>query len=214
MDQRPRLGAQGACSFDWDWGPCLPSCGIWKNITLETFNDGRIADLLVQQKIDGKHKATLEVEVEVEVVGESTKPFQAVITVLDQGQTIAKKNFTVVEGFGRGQLEIKHPKLWWPAGMGEQPLYEVHVELLNADGNTIDTSSQRIGLRELKAVLPQGDSPLHFEANGVPFFAKGANWIPCDSFTSRDHAGNFAALCCRRGGGQHQHPAFLGRWLL
>ncbi len=57
------------CSFDWDWGPCLPSCGIWKNITLETFSDGRIADLLVQQKIHGKHKATLDVEVEVELVG-------------------------------------------------------------------------------------------------------------------------------------------------
>jgi beta-mannosidase len=173
------------CSFDWDWGPCLPSCGIWKNITLETFNDGRIADLLVQQKIDGKHKAILDMALAVELVGESTKPFQAVITVLNQGKTVAKKNFTVVEGFGRGQLEIRHPKLWWPAGMGEQPLYEVQLELLNADGKTVDAKSQRIGLRELKAVLPQGDSPLHFEANGIPFFAKGANWIPCDSFTSR-----------------------------
>ena len=137
------------CSFDWDWGPCLPSCGIWKNIALETFNDGRIADLLVLQKIDGKHKATLDVAVEVELAGESTRPFQAVITVVDQGKTIAKKVFTVAAGFGRGQLEIEHPKLWWPAGMGEQPLYEVHVELLNADGDTLDTSSRRIGLSSI-----------------------------------------------------------------
>jgi beta-mannosidase len=173
------------CSFGWDWGPDLPSCGIWKNITLETFNEEHIADLLVRQKIDGKHKATLEVEVEAELVGESAKPFQAVVTVLDQGKPVAKKTFVVAEGFGRGQMEIAHPKLWWPAGMGEQPLYEVHVELLNADGDTLDVSSRRIGLRELKAVLPQGDSPLHFEVNGIPFFSKGANWIPCDSFTSR-----------------------------
>jgi beta-mannosidase len=33
--------------------------------------------------------------------------------------------------------------------------------------------------------LPQGNSPLHFEANGIPFFAKGGNWIPCDSFNNR-----------------------------
>ena len=173
------------CSFDWDWGPCLPSCGIWKDITLETFNDARIADVLVRQTIDGKHKATLDVEVEAELVGDSTKPFQAVVTVWDQGKTVAKNTFEVAEGYGRGRLEIKQPKLWWPAGMGEQPLYKVHVELLDANGTTLDTGSKRIGLRDLKMVLPQGDSPLHFEVNGVAFFSKGANWIPCDSFTSR-----------------------------
>ena len=39
--------------------------------------------------------------------------------------------------------------------MGEQPLYQVHVELLDADGNPIDSTSKRIGLRELKIILPE-----------------------------------------------------------
>ena len=173
------------CSFGWDWGPVLASCGIWKNISLETFNQGRIANVLVQQHLDGKHKATLDVDVKVESAGQTSRPFQAVLTVLEQGRTIAKKKIKISNDPGRGQLEIKHPKLWWPAGMGGQPLYEVHVELLDADGNPIDSTTKRIGLRELRAVLPDKDSPLHFEVNGIPFFAKGANWIPCDAFTSR-----------------------------
>jgi beta-mannosidase len=172
------------CSFGWDWGPDLPSCGIWKNITLETFNDGRIADVLILQHLDGRHKAMLDVTVGAEMVGDVTH-FQAVLTILDNGKVITKKTIELSNGQGRGRLEIHRPKLWWPAGMGEQPLYEVHVELLNPDGKTVDTKSKRIGLRTLKAVLPQGDMPLHFEVNGLPFFAKGANWIPCDSFTSR-----------------------------
>jgi beta-mannosidase len=173
------------CSFDWDWGPCLPSCGVWKSITLETFNQGRIADILVQQALIGKNAATLDVEVNVETANPASKPFQAVLLVRDDGKLIAKKTVDVLKGKGSGQLEIEQPRLWWPAGMGEQPLYEVQVELLDENGDTLDSASTRIGLRELKAVLPDKDNPLHFEVNGIPFFAKGANWIPCDSFTSR-----------------------------
>jgi beta-mannosidase len=172
------------CSFGWDWGPNLPSCGIWKNISLETFNQGRLADVLVRQTLSSE-KATLDVEVAVETAGPKPESFQAVLMVFDQGKAIATKTVQISNGQGRGRVDIQHPKLWWPAGMGGQPLYEAHVELLNAAGDTLDTGGKRVGLRELKAVLPEKDSPLHFEVNGIPFFSKGANWIPCDSFTSR-----------------------------
>ena len=172
------------CSFDWDWGPDLASCGIWRAITLETFNHARIAGVLVEQHL-AENRATLEVTVNGEAPAQATPPLQAAITVRHEGKIVAKTTTSLANGIGRGQLEIRHAKLWWPAGMGEQPLYAVQVELMDGAGNAIDSTTKRIGLRELKAVLPQGDSPLHFEVNGVPFFSKGANWIPCDSFTSR-----------------------------
>jgi beta-mannosidase len=175
------------CSFGWDWGPVLPSSGIWKNISLETFNGGRIGDVLILQNHADKH-VTLDVQVNAEIVGASAQPFKAVASVFDPGHPddpMATTTFEISGGQGRGTLLIKHPKLWWPAGMGEQPLYRVHVDLLDPDGNPIDSTSRRIGLRELKMVLPQGESPLHFEANGIPYFAKGGNWIPCDSFNNR-----------------------------
>ncbi|HEV2331386.1 MAG TPA: glycoside hydrolase family 2 protein [Verrucomicrobiae bacterium] len=172
------------CSFDWDWGPDLASCGIWRAITLETFNTARIADVLVTQQLTGNH-ATLEIAVKAEAPRQTPPSLRAAITVRHEGKIVAKTATPLSNGAGSGELEIRHAKLWWPAGMGEQPLYEVQVELMNGAANTIDTTTKRIGLRDLKAVLPQGDSPLHFEVNGIPFFSKGANWIPCDSFTSR-----------------------------
>ena len=173
------------CSFDWDWGPDLASCGIWKTISLETFNQGRIADVLVKQQLDNERLATLDIKVDTETARPVPQTFTASITVLYEGKAVAQTTTSVSNGHGNAQLEIKHPKLWWPAGMGKQPLYEVHVELMDEQGNAIDSVSKRIGLRELKIVLPRNDNPLHFEVNGILFFSKGANWIPCDSFTSR-----------------------------
>jgi beta-mannosidase len=172
------------CSYGWDWGPVLPTCGIWKTISLETFNQARLTDVLVRQN----HAAggvTLGVVVNAEVVRETADPLKARVTVLRENKSVVATTIHISNGQGRGELKIGKPRLWWPAGMGEQPLYTVHVELLDADGETIDSTSKRIGLRELKAVLPQGESPLHFEVNGIPFFAKGANWIPADSFPTR-----------------------------
>lgn len=190
-DQAPNKWVKGRawvrkepCSFDWDWGPDLASCGIWKPITLETFNQARITDVLVVQHLSDE-RANLNVDINIETVGSTPGQFKAALTVLHEGKSVAKKIVPVSSGHGSGQLEVKHPKLWWPLGMGKQSLYEVHVELMDDQGNAIDSATKRIGLRELKAVLPQNGSPLHFEVNGVPFFAKGANWIPCDSFTSR-----------------------------
>ncbi len=174
------------CSFGWDWGPCLPGCGIWKNISIETFNQGRINDVLIGQNFSAK-TVTLDVTVNAEM-GEAGRPLQAALSVFDRAhpnKQIASARVPISNSTGRGQLLIKHPRLWWPNGMGDQPLYNVSVELLDPEGNAIDSVTKRIGLRELKAVLPQGDSPLHFEVNNVPFFARGANWIPCDSFSNR-----------------------------
>jgi beta-mannosidase len=172
------------CSYGWDWGPVLPSCGIWKAISLETFNQARIADVLIRQSHTA-NDVMLAVEVNAEIIGSNPKPLHATISVLHDSKLVAEGIIQISNGQGRGELPIKHPRLWWPAGMGEQPLYTVHIELMDAGGTTVDSMAKRIGLRELKAVLPLGEAPLHFEVNGIPFFAKGANWIPADSFTPR-----------------------------
>ena len=71
--------------------------------------------------------------------------------------------------------------------MGLQPLYTITFELKDETGESIEKRSRRIGLRTLKLERNKdkwGES-FRLNVNGMPFFAKGANWIPADAILSR-----------------------------
>ena len=107
------------------------------------------------------------------------------MTVHLGSQNVASATAVVRDGRAKAEIPVAHPKLWWPAGMGGQPLYDVKVELLDAAGQVLDSSTKRIGLRTLRTIEQTDKEPMHFVVNGVPFFAKGANWIPADCFATR-----------------------------
>lgn len=98
--------------------------------------------------------------------------------------------------FWESEIRLKQPKLWWPNGLGEQPLYLLRLKLLK-DGRQQDAVTSRFGVRtlELKRNPISADSPratppdktLEDEAymylwvaNGRPFYAKGACWMTSD----------------------------------
>jgi beta-mannosidase len=86
----------------------------------------------------------------------------------------------------RLSLEIENPLLWWPNGLGDQPLYHVHIKLNQADA-VLDEREYQLGLRtiELRREPDEWGRSFTFVVNGQPFFAKGSDWIPADSFPTR-----------------------------
>jgi beta-mannosidase len=84
------------------------------------------------------------------------------------------------------ETEIENPQLWWPNGMGKQPIYTVTASLCK-DGIILDEKERKIGLRQLKLIREKdefGESFYH-EINGKKMFAMGADYIPEDNIFSR-----------------------------
>jgi beta-mannosidase len=182
------------CNYGWDWGPTLVTCGIQRPIRLVAFDAARLADVHVRQDHSEKGSVKLDVSVEAEAVDKPA--LTAAVSVSRDGEIKAAAEVSLRKGAGRAKLVVKNPELWWPAGMGDQPLYDLTVDLLDEEGDLLDTDTKRIGLRTLKTRRKRdrwGES-FEFRANGVSFFAKGANWVPADAFASRVTRAAYARL--------------------
>lgn len=160
------------CMFGWDWGPRLPDAGIWRPIFLRTWDTARLENALMLQ---AHHDGVVDVTIRPEIAGESA--WSAEITAPD-GEVLTLPETTATEQV----ITIEHPQLWWPNGLGKQPLYRVTVRLA-----TGDTRMWRIGLRTMTVSREKdewGEEFCHV-VNGVKVFAMGADYIPEDNILAR-----------------------------
>ncbi len=209
-----------ACSFGWDWGPDLASCGIWRPVRLERWRTARLATLrpVVEVLADGRGRdlgmVTLHVEVEragpALVAGAESLaggpggsalggPVAGADASLAVRARVGTSSALVALGSsGRAVVcvEVADVERWWPAGYGAQPLYELEVELLaGAEGAPIDSWRRRVGFRELRldTTPDETGTPMRVMVNGVVIAVRGANWIPDDCFPSRVTRDRYAA---------------------
>ena len=181
------------CNFGWDWGPQLVTCGIQRPIWLVAFSQARIMDVHVTQNHLSRKLVALDVEIGAEITGSGE--IVASVGLWMKGTPRAGGVTRLKNGKGRIRILVRDPELWWPAGMGGQPLYDLRVDLIGSKGR-LDGDRKRIGLRTLKLEEKKDKwgRSFRFLANGVPFFAKGADWIPADTFQSRVTAADFRRL--------------------
>ncbi|MUG88660.1 glycoside hydrolase family 2 protein [Paenibacillus timonensis] len=180
--------------FGWDWGPQLPDLGIWREMTVRGYDRARIKDVYVTQTHE-PGKVSLDVRVRTDSWAEGNRGITVRVTspsgnVVETGVLERNEPLTVgPDGTLQEQhipVEIPNPELWWPNGLGEQPLYEVEV-VVSEQGRELDRRELRIGLRTL-TVLQEEDEwgeSFQFVVNGIPFFSMGADYIPEDNIFPR-----------------------------
>lgn len=176
----PNMLRKPQCDFGWDWNIALAPFGIYGAMRLEPLQPLRIDRLAVRQA----HGADVRVYVTVHVSGSG----RGTVDVTFNGTT--QSLLVESPGTATACFTVADPQLWWPAGLGDQPLYDLAATL----GDQVET--RQIGLRQIKLVTEPDEIGAGFaiHVNDAPVFCKGANWIPADALPSRITPGKTRAL--------------------
>ena len=176
--------------FGWDWGAQLPDAGIFRDIQIEAYSVARLTEAVITQKHEDKITVVIEKGIQVtdsaiQKIEKNPEYLLISVTLTDSatGEIVGKSRAYVDE---LGQVNpvsilVENPKLWWPNGFGQQPLYKLNVDLIMND-IIMDSKEYTIGLRTLtiSTQKDQWGSEFAFCVNGIKIFTKGANYIPED----------------------------------
>ena len=184
------------CHGGWDWGLCQMTTGFCGPVKLISDDGIRLDYVYSSQKFnDDMSHCDLTVWADV--------------TNLNGERQTLKYEFP-----------IDDPPLWWPRGQGPQNFYTYTIDV---GGERI---TRRIGLRKIEVLNDKdkddGGKPgsrMAFRVNGREVFMKGANWIPCDAFETRQDGARYRDLLTSAadanmnmvrvwGGGQYEHDVF------
>ncbi|HET9789196.1 MAG TPA: hypothetical protein VFP47_18815, partial [Pyrinomonadaceae bacterium] len=135
--------------FGWDWGPRFVTSGVWRPVSLEAWDTARLEDLHILPKKVTAASAMLTAE--VEVVANGNVSVTIIVDNLTDKRMAARRQVNLAPGSNRVALDfvVPRPRLWWPNGLGAQPLYSFKARLL-INGKVTDTASTRTGLRSVE----------------------------------------------------------------
>src|SRR3984893_7681589 len=174
-------------SIGWvDWNPTPPdnNMGPWRGVdSVRTARFGiRFPQVISTLSFPARARAALTVKVQARNLDQSAH--DATITAVVAGVLLRR---TIHLAPGQTQtvsfspksdpsLDLNHPQVWWPVGMGAHPLYSLQMEAA-VDDAISDRASATFGIRSVSSHLTQ-QGYQQFVINGKPVLIRGAGWAP------------------------------------
>jgi len=169
-----------------DWNPMPPDkdMGIWRNVYITTSGPVTLRYPRVITHFDLPSLATAHLTVLAEARNATDKPVKGILggwigSVHFTKPVEVAANQTQVVEFDPAtipQLNVAHPRVWWPAKLGAQPLYDLHLQF-EVDKVISDSLTQRFGIREVTSELTDKNHRL-FKINGKNILIRGGGWCP------------------------------------
>ena len=204
-------------AYNWDWCTRLVPLGIWQSVRLIATDHAWIDDVWTRTKTDDKN-AVVSVTCKAQSNSESSTPLRFQVSITSpKGKLLQQAE---LEG-DRDDLShsalftftIPHPELWFPNGMGDQPLYKARVDIITPTSTVVDSRTISFGIRTIRAIANEGAAPdalpYTIEVNGRKMFVKGWNWAPVDNLYGRPQSERYERLLTLA---QHAHCNLLRVW--
>jgi hypothetical protein len=179
------------CTAGWDWICPIRdrNTGIWDQVSLEITGSVDIRNPFIMIRVPGTR-----------IPREKQDPAYAIPSAELKNISSQIQNGTLrieFEGYKNGvkvvlnpdeekvftfpEIIIENPHLWWPNGMGEQPLYHMKIDFIANDGTNMDSETVTFGIRETSNYFDEKIRARVFTVNGQKVFIKGGNWIASDA---------------------------------
>jgi mannosylglycoprotein endo-beta-mannosidase len=174
----------------WDW--ICPvrdrNTGIWDQVTVEITGIVDLRNPFVEMRVPGVREPGTKqqpafLKPSVELVNPTSRAVQGILTISVEEQTKSVKvilNPHEIKIQGLPEFKIENPRLWWPNGMGDQPLYKVKFDFVVQDDINFDSEEVTTGIRETGNYWDEKIKSRVFTVNGQKVFIKGGNWIASD----------------------------------
>ena len=171
-------------NYKWDFSTRLVNIGIWDDVLIKINDMYTLEDTFIRTDIEdnrgiiditagikGKSAGECTVAIKIEKSGALIEVWSTDL-FLSPGKTEFRKKFTV-----------KNPDLWFPNGLGDQPLYKVTIGVYQSeklsDKQVYNTGIRKIAYR--KNIGSSADSlPYTIVINDTPVYIKGVNIVPFD----------------------------------
>ncbi len=182
------------CHSGWDWGPCLMVSGLYETPVIEAWDSVQLRSVKVDTLKDENGTWELSFRIKTAISDDLKIPNEKIhiqVPELDLSSTIELSQVFSLRDITReddqAYLEAAisftdlTPELWWPAGYGEQPLYEASVTIGN------DDRTVRFGFRTISLDFSDDEAgrAMTVLVNDKRIFCKGADWIPIDALPSK-----------------------------
>jgi exo-1,4-beta-D-glucosaminidase len=168
-----------------DWNPTPPDkdMGLWKDVYLTTSGDISLGNPFVTSRLDAEYRSAA-VTLSADLRNHSDHPLQATLRAESEGIHLTQL-IDLAAGESRtvtfapeqyAQLNLSHPRLWWPYQMGKPELYAARFSVENG-GHLSDSAEVHFGIRQVTSQLVDKGYRL-FKINGRNLLIRGAAWAP------------------------------------